>query len=95
MSSIAPEILAYLEHRAKEHGVAKNSWEGCAAILRYVSHACQRAPMLADLEAADEAGIEQLFVREVTYLAALVNELFDGEGIEELATYLSDPFPFQ
>ena len=91
MSDISPEFLQLLEQKARERAIPKNSWEGYAILLRYWNNAFQRIPTLANLDATDDVGIDRLFVREISHLAVLVNELFSEEGFEELATYLYDP----
>lgn len=79
---IAPELLQVIEARAEP----KNSWEGYAAILHYLQAAIRRIP--TSLDAID---IDQLFMEEIHYLAVLLNDLFAGEGFDELASYLYNP----
>ena len=88
MSIIPPGLLHELAVRAEP----RNSWEGYAALLRYMQAATLRSPEPEELDALD---IDRCFTNEMHYLAVLVDELFAAEGIEELASYLYDPLPAQ
>lgn len=88
MSFISPDLLHALDTRAE----LRNSWEGYAALLRYMQAAILRIPAPEELDALD---IDRCFTIEMHYLAMLVDALFAAEGIEELASYLSDPLPLQ
>ena len=88
MSIISPDLLHVLDGRAEP----RNSWEGYADLLRYMQAALLRIPELEELDALD---IDRCFTNEMHYLAMLVDDLFSAEGIEELASYLSDPLPLQ
>jgi hypothetical protein len=89
--SISPEVLQTLELKLKEYAIPRNSWDGYAALLQYVDGALQRIPTQGELEATDAEEIDRLFTVEMMYLAATVGEIFEGEGLEELANYLYEP----
>ena len=86
MNAISAELLQAIDAKAEP----KNSWEGYAAILRHLQGAIQRVPTQAALENSD---IDRIFSIELHYIAALVSDIFSGEGIGELESYLYDPIP--
>jgi hypothetical protein len=86
MNTISAELLQTIEARAEP----KNSWEGYATVLRYLQNAVLRVPTQAMIEQSD---IDRIFSIELHYIAALVSDIFSGEGMDELESYLYDPIP--
>jgi hypothetical protein len=91
---IAPELIQTAEQKSQACSIPRNSWDGYAILLRYLSRAVERLPTCQELAATDAESIDRLFVTEITYLAAMISKIFEGEGIEELASYLYEPIHF-
>lgn len=91
---ISPELIQMVEQKAQACAIPRNSWDGYAILLRYLSGALERLPTHQELAATDNENVDRLFVTEITYLAATISEIFEGEGFEELASYLYEPIHF-
>lgn len=91
---IAPELIQAAEQKARACAIPRNSWDGYAIMLRYLSKTLERLPTCQELAATDAESIDRLFITEITYLAAMISEIFEGEGFEELASYLYEPIYF-
>lgn len=81
---IDPRLFDLLDQRSQPH----NSWDGYRDIMRYLEGAMKRIPSVAQLTLWTDDDVERHFISEVTYVAALVFDLFPGEGPEELSSYL-------